>query len=321
MLIRIYFISMCICNLALSLALGDWFARQKTMKAPPSLESSLQSFLSVNCKNVNILRSATHKIQYKGQKALEHCLMEQRLLQSIINDDVLTYTSMVADGQTSEYFLFYTTHPPRLEITPLMAAIVFDSTQVFELILADSGKVSKFSRKKPKYDINRVISHDQISTGIFSLGNKIYDTYGVNAIDLSAMYHRYDMFWALLQKGADYNDPKYPLTNGIITFGDPYILELVLYFDENFLYRFGGGNMLHFAAREGNVELLEYLVTHKKMPINALKNGETPLDAALNANNLQHKPQLQAAQKLIELGAKVSEANANRLNKLTHHRE
>ncbi len=53
------------------------------------------------------------------------------------------------------------------------------------------------------------------------------------------------------------------------------------------------------------------------MPINALRAGETPLDAALNAKNFQHKPQLQAAQKLIELGAKISQANQKRIDKLT----
>lgn len=313
MLIKYILTILCLC----SFAFGDWFVNQWETHNPPTLEQSLRALLKVDCKKVELLKGIMPKAQYKGKQAQEQCAIEQRFLKAIINDDTQTYRLMRDNETLSKYFLFYTTQSPRIEITPLMVAIVFDSSQVFQLILADSGQEKRFSLKKPFYNINRVMSDDHRALGAFKLGNIIYNAHGVNALDLAAMYHRYDMFWALLHKGANYNDLKYPLTNGIITFGDKTILELMLHFDKNFLYDFGGGNILHFAARDGNVEIIEYLIKDKNMPIDALKAGETPLDAALNAKNFQHKPQLQAAQKLIELGAKVSEANAKRLNKLT----
>ncbi|WP_334086166.1 ankyrin repeat domain-containing protein [Helicobacter typhlonius] len=308
-------ISMCMC----SFAFGNWFMNGWDTQNPPSLEQSLKSLLALNCSQVDMIKGTTKP--HKGKKAIEQCKKEQKFLLAIANDDTQTYQSIMKNGEGNAYFSFYTTHSPRLEITPLMAAIALNSTRVFNLILADSAKSKRFSTKKPLYDINRVMSDEQRHIGAFRLGNGIYDAYGVNALDLAAMYRRYDMFWALLNKGAEYNNPKYPLTNGIIAFGDRYILELMLQFDKEFLEHFGGGHILHFLARDGNVELLEYLIVDKNMPIDTLRAGETPLDAALNAKNFQHKPQLEAAQKLIELGAKVSEANAHRIHKLTHQKD
>lgn len=303
-------LSICICNIAF----GYYFNTQWDMRNPPTLEQSLESLLQIDCQQVEFLKGIGSKSQYKGEKAIAHCLIEQKLIKAIIEDDTHTYTLLKANEQCCAYFLFYTTQTPRFIITPLMAAIVFNASKVFELILADSDKSDMFSTKKPFYDINRVISDIYIPLRAFKLGDSIYDVHGVSALDLSAMYHRYSMFWALLKKGAEYNNPKYPLTNGIITFGDIYILELMLHFDESFLYRFAGGKILHIAARDGNVGLLEYLITHKHLPVDSLKSGQTPLDWALNTKN--QKPQLQSAKKLIELGAKVSQANRNRLNKL-----
>lgn len=318
MLKRYILMSVCICNFVF----GGWFSKQWNIDNPPSLEESLKSLLQVNCQKVDILKGITPNSYYKNKDAISQCIKEQKFLKAIINDDVSTYKKMLDANEWSRYFLFYTTYSPRLEITPLMVSIVFNSPKVFRAILADSGHMDILSQKiSPRFNIDRMMSDDYAFSGAFKLGNRIYDVNGVSALDLSAMYHRYDMFWELLAQGATYNNPKYPQTNGIVTFGDANILELMLYFDEEFLNDFGGGNILHFVTRDGNLELLEYLITQKDMPIDALKAGETPLDAALSGKNFQRKPQIQAAQKLIELGAKVSEANQHRLNKLLQKKQ
>lgn len=305
-------ISLC----AVEFAFGGWFVDSWSVENPPTLEQSLNALLEVDCKKVESLKGITPKSHYKGKEAIRQCEIEQKFLKAIIEDDVQTYQEMMKKEQWSRYFLFYTTQAPRLEITPLMVSIVFDSYNVFELILAESGRVDLLTKDKPRFNINRMMADDYSSLGAFQLQDRIFDVNGVSALDLAAMYHRYGMFWEILKKGADYNNRKYPNSNGIVTFGDSHILELMLYFDEDFLRDFGGGNMLHFVARDGNMELLEYLIKDKHIPIDSLKAGETPLDAALNAKNFQKKPQVEIAKKLIELGAKPSEANERRLKKL-----
>lgn len=312
MLYRYIFISLC----AFEFAFGGWFVDSWSLENPPTLEQSLRSLLGVNCKKVELLRGVTPKSHYKGSEAIKQCEIEQKLLRVIINDDVQGYKDILKNNQWSGYFLFYTTQAPRLEITPLMVSIVFDSYNVFELILAESGRVDLLTKEKPRFNINRMMLDNHTSFGAFQLRNRIFDVNGISALDLAAMYHRYGMFWEILQKGAEYNNRKHPNSNGIVTFGDSHILELMLYFDESFLRDFGGGNMLHFVARYGNVELLEYLVKEKQIPVDSLKAGETPLDAALNAKNFQKKPQIEIAKKLMELGAKPSEANERRLKRL-----
>ena len=141
--------------------------------------------LKVDCKKVELLKGIMPKAQYKGKQAQEQCAIEQRFLKAIINDDTQTYRLMRDNGTLSKYFLFYTTQSPRIEITPLMVAIVFDSSQVFQLILADSGQEKRFSLKKPFYNINRVMSDDHRALGAFKLGNVIYNAHGVNAYFLN----------------------------------------------------------------------------------------------------------------------------------------
>ncbi|TLD96735.1 ankyrin repeat domain-containing protein [Helicobacter jaachi] len=284
---------------------------------PPSIEESLQAYLTLDCKNIKTLKGITPHSHYKGKQAILQCQKEQKFLKAIFEDDAPTYTQMIQNNERSKYFLYYTTHTPRLEITPLMVAIIANAPRVFELILADSIKLDVFTiESSAQYDINRVISDEYTALGAFSLHDKVYDTNGVSALDLSAMYHRYEMFAKILQKGAEYLHTKHPQNSGIVTFGDGRILDTMLAFNESFLSTFAGGHILHYAARNGNVELVEYLIVDKKMPIDMLKAGETPLDAALNARNFQHIPQIAVALKLIELGAKPSEANQRRLNKL-----
>ncbi|TLD91578.1 ankyrin repeat domain-containing protein [Helicobacter magdeburgensis] len=312
MLHRYIFISLC----AFEFAFGGWFVESWSLEDPPTLEQSLNALLEVDCKKVELLKGITPKSHYKGSEAVKECEIEQKLLRVIIEDDAQDYQKMLDNNQWSRYFLFYTTQSPRLEITPLMVSIVFDSYNVFELILAESGRVDLLTKDKPRFNINRMMLDDYSSLGAFQLQDRIFDVNGVSALDLAAMYHRYGMFWEILKKGAEYNNRKHPNSNGIVTFGDSHILELMLYFDESFLRDFGGGNMLHFVARDGNMELLEYLIKEKQVPIDSLKAGETPLDVALNAKNFQKKPQIEIAKKLIELGATPSEANERRLKRL-----
>lgn len=309
--ICVYFATLVLlCNTAF----GDYFVPLKN--EPPTLEESLSEILKVDCAKVTYLKGITPNSQFKNKEASARCMQEQRFLRAIIDDDARTYNAMLKKGEWNRYFLFYTSKPPRLEITPLMVAIVFHSSHVFERIVSESGPADILASNPPRFNINRMISDEHGGLGAFKLGDRIYNVNGVSALDLAAMYHRYDMFWTLLQHGAIYNSPKYPQTNGIITLGDVNILELMLQFDGQFLQDFGGGGILHYVAREGNVELLEYLITHKNIPIDVLKAGETPLDAALNGKNFQHKPQLEIAKKLLELGAKPSQANQHRLQKL-----
>lgn len=302
--------------LAASIACGDYFTSTWSKDNPPTLEESLSEILSIDCAQVTHLKGITPNTHFKGKEASERCAMEQRFLRAIVDDDLHTYEAMRGRGEWVRYFLFYTSKPPRLEITPLMVSIVFHSSHVFERILSEAGRVDLLSKNPPRFNINRMISDDYAALGAFKLRDRIYNVNGVSALDLAAMYHRYDMFWALLQQGATYISPKHPQSNGIITFGDANILELMLQFDRGFLQDFGGGGVLHYAAREGNVELLDYLITQKNLPIDSLKAGETPLDVALNGKNFQHKPQLEVAKRLIELGAKPSEANERRLGRL-----
>lgn len=311
MILRYVFVSLCLCNTIF----GNGIQTQEDTHNPHSLEEELTLLLKVDCKQINFLKGTT-KAQYKNKEAAKQCVVEQNIFKAIINDDIQAYRSSLND-KWNGYFLFYMTQSPRLKITPLMLSVIFNSPHIFEFILTDAQKADSQSKNKSHLSVNQVISQGHMALGTFKLRGKVYNVHGVNALDLAAMYHRYDMFWALLHYGGEYDNPRYLLTNGIVTFGDRYILELMLRFDEDFLHNFGGGHILHFAARDGNIELLEYLIKDKQMPINALRAGETPLDAALNAKNFQHKPQLQAAQKLIELGAKISQANQKRIDKLT----
>lgn len=315
MILRYVFVSLCLCNTIF----GNGIQTQEDTHNPHSLEEELTLLLKVDCKQINFLKGTT-KAQYKNKEAAKQCVVEQNIFKAIINDDIQAYRSSLND-KWNGYFLFYMTQSPRLKITPLMLSVIFNSPHIFEFILTDAQKADSQSKNKSHLSVNQVISQSHMALGTFKLRGKVYNVHGVNALDLAAMYHRYDMFWELLAQGATYNNPKYPQTNGIVTFGDANILELMLYFDEEFLNDFGGGNILHFVTRDGNLELLEYLITQKDMPIDALKAGETPLDAALSGKNFQRKPQIQAAQKLIELGAKVSEANQHRLNKLLQKKQ
>lgn len=289
------------------------FMEQFSLENPPSLEESLQSILELDCQKVDYLRGFVSNVQFKNDSAVTECNKEQRLLQSIVDDDLSTYKEMVENGELSKYFLFYSTYAPRLEISPLVAAVVFDAQNIFAFMLSDSESAQN-NYLRPWID--RPIFDGYTSLGAFKLDDRIYNVNGVSVLDLSAMYHRYDMFWALLHSQASYGAPRNLQTNGIITFGDGSVLELMLYFDEKFLDKVGVESILHSVAREGNVSLVEYLITHKAVNIDTLKAGETALDVALNGKNFQRKPQIEVVHKLIELGAKISEANMHRMQKL-----
>lgn len=283
---------------------------------PISLEESLKLTLNINCQHIEHLKHQS--LHFKDNDAKTRCTKEQNIIKAIINDDVKAYENLQKD-ESIKLFLFFTTNPPSVEITPLMASIAFNSKLTFHHILRQSGKITLFAKifhQIPQYDINRVMLDELNALGAFTLNSQIYDVNGLNALDLSAMYHRYDMFSALLKAKADYHSHKHPQNSGIVTFGDEKILEIMLSYDKKFLSDFSGGKILHFAARNGNVELINYLITQKNMPINLLKASETPLDAALSGKNFENKPKLQAAKRLIELGAKVSSANAHRLSTL-----
>lgn len=289
------------------------FVEQFSPENPPSLEESLQSILELDCQEVDYLRGLVSHIQFKDDAAVAECVKEQQLLQNIIDDNLPAYKEMVENGELSKYFLFYSTYAPRLEISPLVAAVVFNAQNIFAFMLSDSESIQK-NYVRPWID--RPIFDGYTSLGAFKLDDRIYNANGVNVLDLSAMYHRYDMFWALLHSKASYGSPRNPQTNGIVTFGDGSVLELMLYFDEKFLDKVGTESILHSVAREGNVSLVEYLITHRAVNIDTLKAGETALDVALNGKNFQRKPQIEVVRKLMELGAKISEANKRRMQKL-----
>ena len=299
-----------------NVAFAGWFVEKWDKDTPPTLEQSIQALLKVNCYDVKRFRGLSVDTYYKNEKASQQCLQEQKFLRAIFENDVKTYRQMFRDNEDTRYFLFYTTFTPRFAITPLMVAIVSDASDVFKEILKESGKVDFLSKSVPRYNINKEMYDNHPALGGFSLNDRIYDVNCIKALDLAAMYHRYDMFSALLDKGAEYNSPKCPQNNGIITFGDYNIFELMVGFDPHFLEDFAGGHILHYAAKENNAALVEYLIKEKKMPIDLLKAGETSLDAALNGKNFHHRVSIEAAQKLIELGAKVSEGNQRRIQKL-----
>lgn len=288
------------------------FVGQFSLENPPSLEESLQSILELDCQKVDYLRGFVSNIQFKDDGAVAECIKEQQLLQNIVDDNLPAYREIVENGGLSKYFLFYSTYAPRLEISPLVAAVVFNAQNIFAFMLSDSESIQK---NYLRLWIDRPIFDGYTSLGAFKLDDRIYNVNGVSVLDLSAMYHRYDMFWALLHSKASYGSPRNPQTNGIVTFGDGSILELMLYFDEKFLDKVGTESILHSVAREGNVGLVEYLITHKAVNIDMLKAGETALDVALNGKNFQRKPQVEVVRKLMELGAKISEANKRRMQK------
>lgn len=289
------------------------FVEQFSPENPPSLEESLQSILELDCQEVDYLRGLVSHIQFKDDAAVAECVEEQQLLQNIMDDNLPAYKEMVENGELSKYFLFYSTYAPRLEISPLVAAVVFNAQNIFAFMLSDSESIQK-NYVRPWID--RPIFDGYTSLGAFKLDDRIYNANGVNVLDLSAMYHRYDMFWTLLHSKASYGSPRNPQTNGIVTFGDGSVLELMLYFDEKFLDKVGTESILHSVAREGNISLVEYLITHRAVNIDTLKAGETALDVALNGKNFQRKPQIEVVRKLMELGAKISEANKRRMQKL-----
>lgn len=290
---------------------AQWFVEQS--ENPQSLEESLRSLLELDCQKVDYLRGFISHIQFKGEEAVVECAKEQRLLQNIVDDNLLAYKEMAQNDELSKYFLFYSTYAPRLEISPLTAVVVFNAQKIFAFMLSDSELTHKDYLRAW---IDRPVFDGYTPLGAFKLNDRIYNINGVGVLDISAMYHRYDMFWTLLHANAPYGSPKNPQTNGIITFGDGSILELMLYFDEKFLDKIGTESILHSVAREGNVSLVEYLTMHKGFHIDTLKAGETALDVALNGKNFQRKPQIEVAHKLIGLGAKISEANKHRMQKL-----
>lgn len=290
------------------LAITQALALDKGNEKPLSLEEHGVKFLLIDCYNQDKLAQLYPHDNHK--QAHIRCKLEQDIMRSLTQDDTHAYhiaTTAYAKqmGEAFEHFVFFSSHTPPLFITPLMLSVVFSSNQIFDLILQEGDT-----------QISHIISHDYKPITTLSHQSRIYDSNGVSALDLSAMYQAYDMFYRLLEAGSSYNGAKFPNTSGIVTFGDETILELMLAFDEHFIEKFGGGKLLHICAKEGNTKLLEYLILHKGVDINQLKMGQSPLDAALSGKNFQKKPQLQSATKLIELGAKVSEANAHRLEKL-----
>ncbi len=299
-----------------SLLFGGWFIDKWEAHFPPTLDQSIEALLKVDCQKVKQLRGLTANLAFKGDKAVERCFQEQKFLRAIFENDVQTYRYMLATNEHTPYFLFFSTYAPRFEITPLMVAIVGNAQDTFNEILQESGKIDFLKRKPLLYNINSEMYDDYKALGGFRLRNQIYDVKCVKALDLAAMYHRYEMFESLLKRGAEYRDSRCPQNNGIVAFGDISIFELMLAFDPSFLYDFAGGHILHYAARDNNVELIEYLVKDKGVPIDSLKAAETSLDVALSGKNIEHKARIEAAKKLIELGAKVSEGNQRRIQKL-----
>lgn len=298
-----------------SLLFGSWFVNQWEV-LPPTLDQSIEALLKVDCQKVKQLRGLTPNLTFKGEEAVKRCFQEQRFLKAVFENDVQTYRRMLATNEYTPYFLFFSTFVPRFEITPLMVAVVGNAQDTFNEILQESGKIDFLKRKPLLYDINSEIYDDYKALGSFRLGNQIYDVKCIKALDLAAMYHRYEMFESLLKRGAEYSNSRCPQNNGVVAFGDIGIFELMLAFDPSFLHDFAGGHILHYAAKDNNTELIEYLVKVKGVPIDSLKAAETSLDVALSGRNIEHKARIEAAKKLIELGAKISERNQRRIQKL-----
>lgn len=255
------------------------------------------------CKKIDLLKN--NFVHLKGEEAKSRCKSELALLNALIKDDVNAFVKLAEQEDIKEFSLFSTTSP-KLHITPLMASIILDSQKIFKHIVENNLNDS----------LESILMDEYMSGGIFMLRDSLYDGNGLKALDFAAMYHRYDMFYTLLLNGANYKSPKYPQNSGILTFGDSLILELMLYFDGEFLNEFASGNIVHKMAKNDNVELLEYIVLQKHIKIDSINVGESALDIALSGRNFLKKPNIAMAKKLIALGAKQNEANIHRIKSL-----
>lgn len=269
-----------------------------------TLNEILDSEISTDCSKITELES--NRNYYSSEEAVDRCKYEISILKAIKKDDVNGFNKAVKKYKfefDKVYNETFSIMGSDINITPLHTAVTYNAKKIFKMLLD--------TYTKKRRDINTSIT--ERSHGSFYYNNKKISTECTTPVNLAVIYNNDYMVKEFMTKAYEIiNIDRTSQCNSvefIVKYGNKasfqaYEQGYKLEYNQDIRER-KYNEILINAAENDNVELLEYLIKDKKMSVNTAdesRYGITPLEAALK----KKKPALNAAEKLIELGADLN---------------